>query len=259
MTDTYIIVAELGDMFADSTYQRELDYRRAGRMAEAWDPRLAGVLDVSDRGENVSPRYAIINGQHRWSAAARVPGLSAMPVNVHTGLTIEDEAALFYSIDRGTRALTNWDRWYARRAAGDENVAAIEKITTSCGLVVTQNPGPRSIQCCSTLERIWTRCDPMILTDTLQLLLDVWPADDEALRAVIVEGLATLLNTYVTDIDNGRVGDALSDMTPRQLLARSRDLQERGQTGSVPRLIARVLVTAYNRRPGTKLDMKALG
>lgn len=258
MTDTFIDVVAVADMFADDTYQRPLDTRRADKIAAAWDRRLVGVLEVSDRGETATPRYAIINGQHRWAAAARL-GIAQLAATVHTGLTVEDEAKLFFDIDAKTRQLTTWDRWHARSAAGDPAVAAIERIASECGLAVTQEAGPKNLQCCAALERIWNRSAPEVLADTLVLVLDVWPGDEAAKKAVVIEGVSLVLDRYALDLDSGRLADAMSDLTPRQLHARARDLQDSGTKATFPQLIARVLVTAYNRRPGRgRLDLALL-
>jgi hypothetical protein len=257
MSDTFIDVVRVADMFADSTYQRDLDIKRVDRIAATWDRRLVGVLEVSDRGATASPRFAIINGQHRWAAAARL-GIAQLAATVHTELTVEDEAKLFFDIDAKTRALTTWDRWHARSAAGDPAVLAIERIATECGLEVTQNPGPKNLQCCAALERIWTRSAPEILADTLVLVLDIWPGETEARKAVVLEGVALVLDTYSLTIDNGRLGDAMSDLTARQLVTRARDMQERSG-GSLTKCIARLLVTAYNKRAARgRLDPEAI-
>ncbi len=244
--DTYIDVVPVDDMFSDRLYQRELDTKRAGQIAATWDRRLVGVLEVSDRGEHCSPRYAIINGQHRWAAASRA-GVTALVATIHTGLSLADEAKLFYDIDAKTKALSTWDRWHARRGSGDTVVLAIEKIARECGLTVTQGSGPRNLQCCAALERIWSRSAPEVLADTLVLVLDIWPGEDDARKAVVLEGVALVLDTYSLTIDNGRLGDAMSEMTSRQLVTRARDLQERAR-GTLTQCVARVLVTAYNKQ-----------
>lgn len=257
MTDTYIDVVPVDEMFSDGLYQRELDTKRVAQIAATWDRRLVGVIEISDRGELHSPRYAIINGQHRWAAAQRA-GVTALAATVHTGLALADEAKLFYDIDAKTKALTNWDRWHARRGAGDTTVLAIEKIVRECGLTIAQGPGPRTLQCCSALERIWSRSAPEVLADTLILILDIWPGEPDARKAVVLEGVALVLDTHSLTIDNGRLGDAMSEMTSRQLITRSRDLQERAR-GTLTQCVARVLVASYNKqsRKG-QLDAEAI-
>jgi hypothetical protein len=64
---------------------------------------MLGILDVSDRGPGVVPRYAIVNGQHRWSAAGKV-GVQFVACNVHEGLTVADEARLMFELDRRRRS-----------------------------------------------------------------------------------------------------------------------------------------------------------
>ena len=49
-TDCYVTTLAVTDIFADLTYQRPLDQARARKLAKEWDRRLAGIVEVSDRG-----------------------------------------------------------------------------------------------------------------------------------------------------------------------------------------------------------------
>lgn len=116
----YLAAVSVREIFADPTYQRDLDRPRAEHMAreDHWNVRLLGVIELSDRGEGMQPdRYAVINGQHRVEAARLRDRDMPLVAKVHTGLSIEQEAQLFHEIDASTRRLTTWDRWKARRAA----------------------------------------------------------------------------------------------------------------------------------------------
>lgn len=66
---TYIDAVAVDELFVDHSYQRPLDTALARQLARTWDRRLAGVIEVSDRVAGQAPRYAIIDGQHRWAAA----------------------------------------------------------------------------------------------------------------------------------------------------------------------------------------------
>jgi hypothetical protein len=57
------------------------------------------VIEVSDRGSDEQPRYAIVDGQHRYAAAKLRDPNAVLVANIHTGLTARDEAHLFYEID----------------------------------------------------------------------------------------------------------------------------------------------------------------
>jgi hypothetical protein len=120
----YVIAVRAADLFADRTYQREVDPKRVRAMAGDFDPRLLGVIDVSARGGS---RYAILDGQHRHALVVDVRGQDTpMVCQVYEGLTLDEEARLFHEINVRRKALNFWDRWKARRAAGDERVALIE-------------------------------------------------------------------------------------------------------------------------------------
>lgn len=68
----YVTAVSVDEIFADHTYQRELDTTRARTMATGWDRRLTGILELSDRGEHTHPRFAVLDGQHRWAAAQKL-------------------------------------------------------------------------------------------------------------------------------------------------------------------------------------------
>ena len=255
----YVTALRVDDLFADPAYQRELDVNRARSMAHTWDPRLVGVIDVSDRGEDTppnSPRYAIINGQHRWKAAQMVEPETVLVCNVHTGLTVAEEAQLFWDIDRKTKSLQVWDRWYARRAAGEQRVLDIDEMAESFGLEVTHTPGPNSIQCFAALEYVYTNIDPEALRYVLEFIGDVWPGDTAARAALVIKGLAHLLWECGDDLDTGRLADALTAITPKQLVARAKE-SAATSGGALWKCIARVAVAAYNRAPGPRLSIPA--
>ena len=252
---SYITSLPCGELFADHTYQRELDERRCKAMASTWDPRLVGVLDVSDRGPDAQPRYAIINGQHRWWAAGLVDGQTHLVCNVHIGLDVAAEARLFNEIDAGTKKITNWDRWYARRAAGDQVVAAIDRMCEAEGWVVNHNPGQHHLQCCSALEWVYNRCIPETITHTLQLIGDVWPGDPEGVKAPVIKGVAVAVHDYADAIDTGRLADVVSAVTPKQLAARAHELAARGYTGSHAKLITTAIIAAYNKATKAGLSL----
>lgn len=254
MADTYVTAIRVDEMFADPTYQRELDESRALAMSKRWQPRLVGVLDVSDRGEDATPRYAIVNGQHRWHAAKVLDPDMSLAVTVHSDLTVDDEARLFWDIDRETKKLSTWDRWYARRAAGDPIVRQVDAVAHSHGYLVSHNPKPpassavaETLQCCAALEWVIDRCDTKTLHLVLEFIGDIWPGDPEARKSAVIKGLSVVLHDYADELDTGRLADALSSITPAQLQARAHELKSRGHQGGVPKLVSVAALMAYNR------------
>ncbi|MEV0081147.1 DUF6551 family protein [Nocardia neocaledoniensis] len=254
----YIAPVAAKEMFADPTYQRDLDQARVKTMARTWNPRLLGVLDISDRGDTGTgaPRYAIINGQHRAAAARLVDEDTILVANIHTGLSVADEAKLFYDIDAKTRRLTGWDRWKSRRGAGDPTVIQIEKIVTTAGLTIDMAPTDGNIRCVSTLEKVYALGGEKLLRDALDLIAETWGHRLDAVDAPLVHGVARVLHSYDC-LDVERLGEVLIDIAPRQVKARAQALRET-ETGQISRLVALVIIGAYNSSRGLKLHRDEL-
>lgn len=253
--ETYVSAIRVDELFVDATYQRDCDVNRARHIARTWDPRLAGVLDVADRGftPGVAERYAVINGQHRWRAAQFLDPTMSLVCNIHTGLSRDDEARLFYDIDARTKNLNSWDRWKARRAAGEPVVTAIDAIAAGLGLVVAQGQGRNRVHCYAALEFLYGRCIPETVYDVLEFVGDIWPGAKDMYAAPIIKGIGLLLFDYAADLDTGRLADALSEMTPGQLVARAHELKATQPSAGIPKLVTVAAIHAYNRAGRTKL------
>lgn len=254
VADTYIAALPVCEMFVDHSYQRPLDLPRTRRLAENWEPPLIGVIEVSDRGEDHVPRYAVVDGQHRFAAAKLRDPNAFLVANIHTGLTERHEAHLFYEIDAKRTRLTGWDRWNARRGAGDRIVLAVESVVEDAGLQVEDSPTNGSVRCVSTCEKVVKLGGQPLLRETLGLITEVWGVEVEAFDAPLVHGTALVLWHYGDAIDVQRLADAMVDVSPRQFKAKAVALREY-ERGTLPKLAAMVIVNTYNRTKGRKLDV----
>jgi hypothetical protein len=250
---TYITAIPVQSLFADEAYQRPCDEPRAKRMADAWDPSLVGVLDVSDRGVGTDPRYAVVNGQHRWRAAILVDPTMSLVCNVHQGLDAEAEARLFWDIDRSTKKLTTWDRWKARSGAGDPAVRRIEQLCQGLGTPVAPG-GTYVIKSIGALEQMF-KIDEYTMTTTIQMVVDVWPNDQAGLEGSILRGLFQVVGWCEDGPSSGRLADALSTIAPAQVRARAVARRDSAGGGVLWAQVTRVIVDLYNgtRGPGPKL------
>ncbi|OLT35620.1 hypothetical protein BJF84_13420 [Rhodococcus sp. CUA-806] len=207
---SFPMAVSVTDLFVDHSYQRECDTKRVRKIVAEWDPRLLGVLDVSDRGDTAQPRFAIINGQHRWAAAGMRDPDAHLVVNVHTGLDVAGEAKLFDDIDRKTKPISTWDRWRARKAAGDRDVLVIEDAVTQLGLDINPRPGPKNLRCITSLEKLLRKGGQSLVVNTLFLITDTWAPSPDALEGAIVAGVGILLESFDNDIDGKTFSPAAS-------------------------------------------------
>jgi len=250
----YVSAVPVTEMFVDHSYQRPLDPPRMRRMAETWEVPLVGIVEVSDRGPAHTPRYAVIDGQHRYAAAGLRDPNAILVANVHTGLSVRDEARLFWYFDSKRTRLTGWDRWHARRGAGDPVVLAVEDVIEAAGLRVDPAPANGNIRCVATCEKVVALGGGDLLAAALNLITEVWGVRVDAFDAPIVHGAALVLWHFGFELDLQRLADALLDVAPRQLKAQTIALREFEQ-GTTPKLAAMVLTSIYNRSKGPKLRM----
>ncbi|MEX3644491.1 DUF6551 family protein [Mycolicibacterium porcinum] len=216
-SDVYVTAISVAEVFADLTYQRVPDPRRIRKMADEWDRRLGGILEVSDRGEAAQPRFAVVDGQHRWAAAKLLEQSPMLVANVHTGLTVAEEAALFDKLNRQRKQTNAWDHWKSRRAAEDPDVLAIDQVAIRNGLTVEMSPTDKCIACVAALEKVVKLGGTALLDDVLQLAVAAWSGRRDSLDAQMIHGLALVLHYLAGRIDIERLGDSLCEVLPAQL------------------------------------------
>jgi hypothetical protein len=251
----YIDAVPASRMFADPAYQRDLDEARVAGMAAEFDQRLIGVLEVSAREDG---RYAILDGQHRWATVRRAHpnGDEAHLVcQIHTGLTVEDEARVFYKIDARRKQLSWWDRWRARRGGGDPGVVAIDAVLVRHELQIHPSACDGNIRATKAVESIVADLGDLKMLDrVLVVLTSAFGRAYDAFDGAIMQGVALVLAHYDEDeIDLDRLVTQLREIPPRQLRARAAALRE-AQRGTLPRLCAAIIIERYNAGRGRNVE-----
>lgn len=253
--DPYIAALPVDQLFADHTYQRELDEHRVQKMAAAYKIALVGIIEVSQRTDDT---YAILDGQHRWATVRDVHFLSPitqhLACRVHVGLTIAEEAALYHQLNTTRRQLTGWDRWLARRGAGDPLVAQIEDLAAQHGFTVGMREAPGVLRATKAAENVVALGAIALLDQVLGVVRAAYGDDQAGLDAAIVYGLGHVLHAYGRDeLDTNRLVEVLAGIVPRQLTARAAAVREIHK-GTNDRLTAHVIVERYNASKGPKLQ-----
>jgi hypothetical protein len=250
----YVAALRAAVLFADSSYQRVLDDLRVQRMVDDFDPTLLGVLEVSDR-ENGT--FAILDGQHRWAVVQDAHPDHAeahLVCQVHRGLTVEDEARVFYEIDVRRKTLSGWDRWKARRGAGDPTVLSIERVVRDADLSVEPSSRDGNVAATVALEKVWRIGGDALLSSTLTVLRFGFGAVRDAFDGQLIQAAAIVLTTYDADeLDVQRLIEQLQTIPPRMVKARAQALKE-AHRAELARLCAAVMIERYNAGPGRKVE-----
>jgi hypothetical protein len=215
-------------------------------MAVSWDRRLAGMIVVSDRGAGQSPRYAVIDGQHRWEAARLRDPESMIVASVHEHFHVCDEARLFDKLNRERRRPSTWDHWRARKSSGDPVVAAIEAAVSGAGLQIDPAPREGVVRCTATLEKLVALGGPELVASTLQMITDVWDVRTDAFDAPVVHAVGLILHHLRDRVDVHRLVDTLMGVMPLTLKTQTAALGET-LTGTAGVRMAVTIMVFYNK------------
>lgn len=253
--EPYIAALPVSALFTDHTYQRPLDPFRVNKMADAFNLALVGIIEVSARPNG---RYAVLDGQHRAALVRTVAFGSTnedphVACRVHTDLDVVAEAKLYHQLNTTRKQLNGWDRWVARRGAGDQAVLDIEASCARNGLIVGMQAGGNVLRSTKACEVIVEQGGIPLLDEVLSVTRMAWPDDQSGLDGTILQGLGHVLSAYRRDeLDLTRLVETLSGVVPRQLVARAAAVREIHK-GQLHRLAAHVIVERYNTVKGGRL------
>ena len=242
----YIDAVCVDELFVDTSYQRPVDMGRARKLATGWDRRLAGVIEISDRGPGSNPRYAVIDGQHRWEAARLRDPQALLVASIHEGLSVSAEARLFDRLNRERRRPSTWDHWRARKAGADPQVLAIEGVVTSLGLQIHHAPKEGHVRCTATLEKLAALGGTDLVRETLELIVGVWDLRMDAFDAPIVHSIGLIHHHLRDRIDPERLADTLLGVAPLILRTQAAALGEM-ITGTAGVRMAITIMVLYNK------------
>lgn len=186
---TLLRKVRMADLKVDHTYQRGLDDKHVKKIAENIRPEMLGVIVVSERDDGLY----ILDGQHRHGGyLAAGKGDTMIAVDVRRGLTLQQEAELFYQLNgpMGQKAVRAYFKFRARVVAEEPIAVEIDQIVRSIGLRMAEGKAKLTIAAPQAAERIHTRCHN--LKATLRVLtalsracgLDAAAYDKEMIEAV---------------------------------------------------------------------------
>lgn len=204
-------------MFTDS-YGRQISERKVASLRANFNRDALGVILLSERPDG---RMAILDGSHRRAATIQ-EGIDEMASLVYTGLTYQQEAALylaFASVNRQTAR----DRFRARAEAADPAVVAIRSHLQRHGLdVALSGPSVGRVQAVYALDRIMASQGEEFLGEMVDLLYDAWGTQTRAWVSWTISGMAAFWARYRRDVRRDHLVDVLKLATPERVLAAAR-------------------------------------
>jgi hypothetical protein len=121
---------KLSRLTVDAQYQRRLDSKHASKLSLAFNSRYCEPLTCSLRPDGT---MVVVEGQHRLKALI-ANDFKSWNVSVHMGLSIQQEAAMFYSLNSHPKGLNGWDKFRAAYKSGSSAHVEMIRIAKDAGL-----------------------------------------------------------------------------------------------------------------------------
>ena len=181
-------------------------------------------------------RFYIIDGQHRYYAAL-AKGIKRLLCIIRTGLTMENEARIFVTMNKSRKPLTPFDEFKANIACGNENIPdvkvdlTIKKICDKYGIritkVTTNSDLSRILRSVSIARRIVKSelCGEKCLSWIFEVLTKgKWCDCEQAYKADMMDVLKTYYLDNVNDIDvaTAKLAKVMEMYSPAKLQAYAR-------------------------------------
>ena len=229
-------------------YQRALNARRVRKIVNEFDPDVLGVLEISERPDG---QKVIIDGQHRWHAIMDMQwGDQLVPVIIHYGLTLQDEARVFRKRNKDAVQPKPIELFHAELVEKLPEAMAIQAVVENLGLKIDLSNGPGSIRAVSSVRHVFNVSGAIVLGRTLRVIRDAWGLSVENFHAEVIKGIGLFITRY-PNLDQDRLIEVLRREDVHSLRQAART---RMRYTSYPTQVALVLCLTdmYNLRLKTK-------
>lgn len=235
----------------DLRVQRPLDLARVAEIAPQFDANKVGTIVVSQRRDGTK---IVLDGQTRTAAKAQAGSAGDVHAQIFTGLTLEDEAAMFLGYNN-TKVVSALDKFLVRVTEGDHVAVEINRIVRHHGWQVVKGGGNGSVQAVAALEKAYMKAGAngsQLLDVVMATLTKAWGREFAAGNASLIGGLAEIFNRYGDAIDTAKLIRELQSTTPRVLLGRARGMKESGVfSDPLPVIVGRIAHVMHNNKKST--------
>ena len=223
-----------------TNYQRTTSNSQVTDIIDEFDEARLGTLTVSLRDGN----YHIVDGLHR-SKALKALGYTHALCIVLTGLTYEQEAALFRRQNDNKRNILTFEDFAAGLEERDEMCIRINNIVKANSFQVGKGESFFKLASVKALQTIVRDYGYGVLDDTLCLLANTWSSIPRASHYESLLGVAEFVYRYgIADF-----AERMKDKFSVVFYDYSEAMRVRGSIGSTTsrKKFCRILVEHYNK------------
>lgn len=204
-------------LYIDPDYQRSLDMNRVHKIVGQFDEMLVNPIKVSFR----EGKYYVFDGQHTLAALKLKNNNRDLPVSckVYTGMTQQQEAALFAQQNGLSRAVPSNAKLKAMYLAGDPEVVdfhdctnRVVKMDFSGGMAYNK------ILACSKAFKIYKDVGRIEYINILNIIKNAWGGESDSLRQEILGGVHLFYKEFKGKINVPTLIKKLSRVSPLTII-----------------------------------------
>lgn len=236
----------------DRNYQRELDGRSVEKILERFRWDHFGAVVLVRKGD----RFVVTDGQHRVKAAQMHHQVTHVPALVTNLDGTSAEAENFLAINRGRKAVTPIEIYWAGLASGDEMASRIKDAVEKAGCSIAGAQGeyrPGMTNAVGALGRCLNRYGDAATIKAMRIMRLAWPKDPKALRGTFVVALARICRAN-SSIDEGRMIRMLSTRSVGEMTAAAEGFRKLSG-GSAETALSKAVTEIYNKGLSTNTIM----
>ena len=250
----------LSELYSGQPYQRPVKDADVNKLIREWDPRLLTPLVVSYR----DGKYYLVDGQHRVCVLRQKNDGkdTAVLCQVFRGLTYEQEAELYYKLDRAKGHLR---LPYATKAllesGSNPELVEVNRLLEEAGFIWALdkfNGKDFEISSTRTVINAYRLLGGTAFSRMLLLLAKTWHGAPSSLKSFVLSGMALFVKTYETELKDATFIKRMSAVDPEEIIRRGKaDFS----TNNASLRYARVIWDKYNsqQRGGRKLPYRFNG
>ncbi|RUQ67060.1 hypothetical protein ELZ18_16015 [Brucella abortus] len=236
----YIPVAQI---YTDHNYQRELDERRVQKLVKGFAWTKFGAISLIENGPD---KFAVVDGQHRLEAARRL-GFDSVPSSITNAGQFKTEAEIFLALNRDRKNVTPIERYWAGLAAEDPETVRAKKVLDACGCEVSPAIGvkkPNYTNAITALMRSISYYGEKATREAIEIIRTAWPDDVNALRGVIIMGLAAVISNNA-DYKRERMQKVLAASNIDTMITGAEAIRKLSK-GSASSALSKAIIEIYN-------------
>lgn len=237
----------------DPRYQRKPNKSWLRDRKGKLDWQLFGRLIVSARNDG----FYVVDGQHRLELALS-EGVDGVPVELHAGLTLSQEARLFHDLDTQRRGLSTDDNFRALVVAEDPVALSVKEVLDRHSIRHGHFREGNGFRAFKTAIFLVNKYGLAAFEDALSILHETWPDNRRATSGQLLLGMAEFRMTF-PKIDRVELIDKLRGHTsPEKLWAHAQALSGSLSSNTVGS-VATAILTVWNwKRQSQRLKGKWL-